>query len=136
NISFSGGGMHVFNNAGLINRNLSTGFAYIYCPLNNTGTIAVDEGTLVLSSGSTLLDGGIYNVAADAVFRWENTVNLNGSLTGSILGIINWIGNVNVATTASLNFDGSGSIDWTSGTIAGGGILTNQFKIDLVGINN
>ena len=134
NISYSGSGSHVFNNYGTLKKSVSTGAAAVLCTLLNTGVISVESGTMVLQSANATLDGGIYNVAAGTFLTWDGTVNLSGTLSGTISGAINWTSVVSVASTALLDFSGAGFVDWSYSALTGGGVLTNDFTINLTSV--
>ena len=131
NLSYSGTGSHTLNNFGLIKKTTTNGTTTIESDLVNTGTIAVEIGTLVLGDPNIQLNGGTYNVATGTVFEWQNTVTCSGTLGGLVSGTIRWTANTAVTAAATLDFTGSGLIDWPSGTINGGGTLTNNFVIEL-----
>src|SRR5690606_12485728 len=44
-----------------------------------------------------------------------------------------WTGNFSVPTTAAFDFTGSTGVTWTSGSLLGGGTLTNKSTIKLTG---
>ena len=134
NIAYSGAGIHIFNNYGTLKKSVSNNTAAIVCTLVNTGVIAVENGTLALQSANASLNGGVYNVAADSFLTWGGTVNLTGNLTGTISGAINWTSTVSVATTATLDFSGAGFVDWSYSALTGGGVLTNDFIINLTSV--
>ena len=134
-ITWSGGISHVLNNAGIIKRTTSTGEAQIVVEVNNNdGIISVESGTLSFQGtiGKNLTDG-TYNVFNGATLDWDGTINLLGTLTGTIDGTLNWNNIVNVAatTSATFNFTGSGSFNWTNSNLSGGGTLINQSTINL-----
>jgi hypothetical protein len=130
NITYTGGTVRVLNNFGLIKRTTTTGAASIEAELDNDGgTLSIESGSLVLSNNLIQLTNGIYNVATDASLNWVNTVTLEGVLTGTVDGIINWNSIVNVPTTASFNFTGASGVYWNNGSLNGGGALTNNSVI-------
>ncbi|HEU0137298.1 MAG TPA: hypothetical protein VFQ50_08410, partial [Flavobacterium sp.] len=133
NLSWSSGGAHILNNLGLIKRTSSAGTATIECQLNNSGTISVESGTLQFTTYTMMLDSGIYNVAAGTTLHWSGPQSLSGMLTGVVDGQILWTGTVSVATTqnADLNFSGSGTVNWSNGSLAGGGSLSNYSPIQV-----
>lgn len=136
NLSYSSGGTHTLNNLGLIKRSTSVGNAQIDCELVNSGTLSVESGNLILSNSAIQLNGGVYNVSVGATLSWNATVNMSGALTGVVNGTISFAGTAAIATTASWNFTGSGFINWSLGTINGGGTLTNNAVISLDTANN
>jgi hypothetical protein len=134
----SGGTSNILNNIGLIKRTTTTGTARIDVELNNNdGIIQVENG--ILSFGGTIgknLTDGTYNISSGAVLDWDNLVSLSGDITGVIDGALNWDNVVSVPGLATLNFTGSGNVNWNSGTLNGGGVLTNQSTLNLITTNN
>ncbi len=124
----------VINNTGLIKKTVSTGEAQIIATLNNNdGTIQVEEGTLSFQNSPKNFTDGTYNVFSGATLDWDNAVTISGSLEGTLSGSMNWNQNIVVAesTQADLNF--SENLNWTTGTISGGGTLTNNGSMTLTG---
>ena len=136
NLSYSSSASHVLNNFGLIKKTTSAGEVYIESDLNNTGTISVESGTLILGDNEIQLNGGTYNVAAGTIFQWQNVVTCSGTLNGVVDGQVLWTGTATVPVAATINFTGSGAIQWNSGALNGGGALTNNFVLDLDTANN
>ena len=127
-------GNHILNNNGLIKKSSGTGTSSILTQFtNNNSTIQVLTGTIQFSNALTTLNGGIYNVSTAAFLKWISTVTCSGTLTGVLNGSIIWEGNVLVATatTANFNFTGNSFVNWTSGTLLGGGTLNNNTKLEL-----
>ena len=96
---------------------------------NNNGTIQVDNGTLWLSNSNTTLTNGVYNIVTGATILWTQPITVSGTLNGTLDGNMNWEANLLVPTTASFNFTGNGSVDWRTGFLSGGGVLTNEHVI-------
>ncbi len=132
-ISATGTGSHALNNAGIIKKTDNIGSAVIAAALNNTGTIAVESGTLQLNNAQTVLNGGMYNVAANGNLLWTSTVTTSGTLTGNIAGGLNWSGTVSVPVTATFNFSGVGTFNWGNGRVTGGGTLLNNSLLQMTG---
>ncbi|SCY67226.1 T9SS type A sorting domain-containing protein [Flavobacterium caeni] len=132
NLSYSSGASYLLNNSGTIRRTTSTGVVTIECDLVNTGTISVESGSLVLANPAIQLNGGTYNVSAGAIFEWQSTVTCSGTLNGTIDGTLRWTATTSVPTAATLDFTGSGGIDWATGSIIGGGALTSNFAVNLI----
>ncbi|WP_334111868.1 beta strand repeat-containing protein, partial [Paucihalobacter sp.] len=135
NITWSGGTVHILNNFGLIKRTTSIGEAQILVLLNNNdGVIQVESGTLSFQNaiGKNFNDG-TYNVFNGAVMDWDTTMTLSGTITGTIDGTLNWTSNVEVPTTATIDFDGVGDVNWVSGALQGGGTLTHNSILNLTG---
>ncbi|MEO1031461.1 MAG: T9SS type A sorting domain-containing protein [Bacteroidota bacterium] len=125
-------GVGTLNNSGLIQRTTSAGDAQISCAFNNNnGTIQVESGTLSLITNDKSLTDGIYNVFVGAVMDWDTDMTLSGVLSGTIDGELNWNDVFDVPVSTTLNFLGSGTINWMVGSLDGGGVLTNQSTINL-----
>ncbi len=133
-------GSHVFNNEGLIKRT-GTGQANISAELhNNGGTISIEGGSLFINGLKSYLNNGIYNVATDAIFRWNTEIECTGTLTGATQGeIIVSTASVNIpsGTTTSFNFTGNTGIifDYVD-AIKGSGTLVNKGKLTFRGASN
>ncbi|WP_367276630.1 beta strand repeat-containing protein, partial [uncultured Psychroserpens sp.] len=124
----------VINNLGMIKKTVSTGEAQIIATLNNTnGTIQVEEGILSFQSSPKSFTDGTYNVFSGATLDWDVPVTISGSLGGTLDGNMNWNSNITVADgdAADLNF--SENFNWLVGTLSGGGTLTNNGAISLLG---
>ncbi|MEO6347352.1 MAG: T9SS type A sorting domain-containing protein, partial [Aquaticitalea sp.] len=122
---------HTIVNSGLIKKTTDTGAATISVALTNTGTIAVQKGTLNLTSEEKTFNGGVYNVTAGNTLALSTAINLSNTMTGIINGNLNWNSNMIVASTASFNFTGTAGINWVDGSLNGGGTLTNTTKLNL-----
>ena len=127
----TGAGSHLLNNSGLIKRTTFNGSVEITAKLVNSGIISVETGILQLNNPGIELQGGIYNITADGNLVWANALTLSGNLTGNLSGSINWSGTVNVPVAASINFTGSGVMNWGNGHLSGGGALTNLGMLSL-----
>lgn len=137
NISYTAGATHKINNAGLIKRTTNGGDANITAELhNNGGTIAVETGSLTFNFAQIKLTGGVYNVSNNASLNWMNTVTCEGTLTGALNGKIDWSGVVTVPAAATFQFSGNTGVNWTNGSLNGGGILTNKSKITMLTVNS
>lgn len=140
NIQSSGASPNTFTNTGLIKTSFTgdgSDTAQISADLtNNGGTIEVNNGTLILFEENIILNGGIYNIAVDGILDWDLPVSISGSLTGTILGLMNWNSKVNIGGVASLDFTGIEIINWNNGNIDGGGVLTNNNILNITsGVN-
>ena len=129
-LSYSGV-LHSFNNAGLIKKSAGAGSTSFQAILNNTGTISVSSGTLSLNTLAKTFNGGIYNVTSGNVLSLDILTNVAGTLTGILDGAMKWTNNVSVAGLATFNFTGSSQVNWISGSLIGGGTLTNQSTIKI-----
>ncbi|WP_353779314.1 HYR domain-containing protein [Winogradskyella sp. 3972H.M.0a.05] len=134
-ITWSGGSVHILNNAGLIRKTTSLGEAQIVALLNNNdGTISVESGILSFQNtiGKNLTDG-TYNISSGATMDWDTTMTLSGDISGTNEGTLNWGSIVDVPGSATMDITGSGVINWNGGSLNGGGTLTNQSTINLPG---
>ena len=132
-ISYSGN-QHNFNNVGIFKKSGGTGTSYIYVIFSNTGTISVESGTIDMYYHPKYFNGGVYNVTSDSKLLVSTSgMNISGTLTGVLNGPLNWTGNFSVATTATFDFTGDTGVTWTSGSLIGGGNLTNESFISLTG---
>ncbi len=134
-----------FNNAGTFRKTTATGSTTILNNgFNNTGTVDIQSGTFVPSSGGT--SSGIFNATAAGAFLFNNsTYNLTtgatltgsgnfqiaaGQLNVSASGIsVDHItmtgGNLNITATGAVSTSATGVIDWTAdATLSGAGALT------------
>ncbi|RKE98314.1 HYR domain-containing protein [Ichthyenterobacterium magnum] len=98
---------------------------------NNDGVIQVENGTLNLASPGIELTGGTYNVFSGATLDWDSPILISGTLTGAIDGDFNWRSTTSVLGTATFDFTGNGTVNWPSGSLAGGGVLTNNSIIEI-----
>ncbi len=128
---FNSGNTHNFNNAGLFKKSVTNNDAQFSMILTNTGTIAVESGTLTMNTLEKTFNGGVYNVSTGSALILGVNVNVNTILTGLLNGPMNWTNNVSVSTSASFNFTGTAGVTWTSGSLIGGGALTNNGTISL-----
>ena len=136
----SGNGNNLLTNDGLIIVDLPSANdqVYIYTEFqNNDGTIQVNNGILNFSHSileAQVLTDGTYNVASTGTLDFDSAITLTGSLSGTLDGTLNWRGYTNVASgdTASFDFTGNATIDWTSGALVGGGTLINNSTIDVL----
>ena len=134
NISESGAGTNQFNNNGLILVDLpsTTDQVTINCEFNNNdSTIQVTSGILNFSNstiGAQVLMDGTYNVETEGVLELDNEITLTGTLTGTLDGdfVIRSNTRINNGDSASFDFSGNATVTWASGTLIGGGTLTNN----------
>jgi len=125
---------HNFNNAGIFKKSGGLGTSYIYAIFTNTGTISVESGTIDMYYHPKHFNGGVYNVSSESKLLVSTAnMNISGTLTGTLDGPLNWTGNFSVGTTATFDFDGDTGVTWTSGSLIGGGNLTNESLIRLTG---
>ncbi len=135
-LNFSGTASRVVNNTGTIRKSGGSGTTIIFPELNNTGTLAVESGTLTLQSLDKNLTDGVYNVSAGASLSWNGPIVLSGTLTGTLDGPIEWNNITSVPITATFNFSGTTGVHWRNGSLAGGGTLTNLGILDLPTASN
>ncbi|MDY0102045.1 MAG: T9SS type A sorting domain-containing protein [Lentimicrobium sp.] len=139
--TYGNGATHIIHNYGLIKNTIATGTQRIRVELqNHNGTISVENGTLYLSGLSKYLTDGTYNVASDAVLRWNTEIICAGTLTGALTGeIVVSTASINIPenTTASFNFTGNKGIilDYVD-AIKGAGTLVNIGKMTFSGDAN
>lgn len=129
--SGSGAAPRILNNQGTIKTSFadSTDKAVIGIELrNNGGVIQVENGTLDFTSSGIELNGGVYNVFSNGVLDWSSTVTLSGTLTGVVDGTINWKNTVAIipSGTATYNFSGNKTVNWTSGYLSGGELINQS----------
>jgi hypothetical protein len=127
------------NVVGTLNRTTSPNAAVIGGPLNDSGTVSVQSGTLRLTAGGT--STGAYQVAAGDTLDFNNgTHTLTAASRISGAGVVNFSGgSVGIAGsyavasptlvsggTASFNgtADSTGSLTVSAGTLNGSGLLT------------
>src|SRR5436190_8553825 len=81
-----------FNNAGTVRKRIGTGTSTISMPLNNSGTVDVQSGTLSIDRKSTRLNSShtvnAYVVSCEA----DNTFNVGSTVTGA--GVHRWTGGI------------------------------------------
>ena len=127
-INSNGKASTAFNNAGVLERSTGSGTATISFPVNDSGTIAGNSGTLLLTGGGS---GGPGMVNAGA----GGTVILGGSFSGTLTG--GGAGSVIlsgfVGAGATLNFTGN-VLEWAN--VQNGshldGTLTNKGNLAIV----
>ncbi|MGV6831806.1 MAG: T9SS type A sorting domain-containing protein [bacterium] len=106
--------------------------AFIGCQLINTdGVFQIDSGIMNINTIDANFMNGQYNVAANATLNWNDAIDISGVLTGNVQGALNWVDDLNVATTAVFNFTGTNAITNIGGDLYGGGTLTNLSTINL-----
>lgn len=134
--AFSGGGS-VFNNSGTLTAQLGAGTVNFNLPLNNSGTLAVNSGTLRMTVPGTL--GGILDVSAGAILALVNgftlpngtqisgagVVQLDNATTTTLVGTLTNNGTINFANLGNgVDLRLSGSV-----TLAGTGVINlNDFS--------
>ena len=126
----------VFNNYGLVRKSRGAGTSSIGAmagdpnlPFNNLGgTVAVDNGTLVLNGGGSSA-GGTFSVAAGAVLdvTGGSGVTWSGLMTGSGAGQVQFNGGYINASALTVNFP-DGLFQWNGGlwegTVTNLGVVT------------
>lgn len=95
---------------------------------NQGGTIDVQMGSIRFTRASTL-QGGTYDTTPGSEIILATAVTISGSLGGNDNGQMISATSLIVNTTASLNFANEG-FSITGGTLGGGGILTNNEKLN------
>lgn len=129
----------VINNSGLLHVSLPdvSDQSIIGAQLNNNnGTLQVDNGTLWLSNENIILTDGTYNIASNGTLLWTQPITIFGSLSGGLNGNLDWSGDLIVPTSASFDFTGDGSVEWSTNELIGGGVLTNNHVIQTLNGSN
>lgn len=112
----------IFLNFGRIET--TTGLSLLITFENEEGIFDIQSGTCIINDPDSKLNGGEYTIAAGAEMQWiGGTTELSGTLSGTLMGPLNWFGNVIVPTTAIINFDGDETLHWKDNTLGGGGTL-------------
>jgi hypothetical protein len=136
---FSGNSSNnTFANNGTFNKTGSVTVTFSGCAFNNIGSLNLNAGSIVLSSGGNL--GGTIVLAPATFFDTNGGTfnNTNGSISGSGTarfqgGTHNMVGTLNLNTLTSIDnatFTGAGNVninqltDWNSGTMSGTGTTT------------
>jgi hypothetical protein len=133
------GGINAYNNAGTFTRTVGTGSATFNIPFNNSGTVIVSSGTLVLNAGgassgtfvanasSMLRFGGGTQVATGARVSGAGTVDfLSGTTSFDLTSsyAVTGMTNVSGGTASFGNNATTNALSLTIGNIAGAGTLT------------
>jgi hypothetical protein len=137
--SSASGATHVFNNSGTFRKSGgTTSTDFFRWAFNNTGTVEVQTGTLVLPLGES---NGHFNIAAPATLRFAGDHNLAdaeiagaGSLefssgtTNIVAATLTGLTGPMRLTGGTLNIAGAmtaaNSFTWTGGTLGGAGTTT------------
>lgn len=124
-----------FHNPGTLRKNAGTGTTYFNIFLDNTGTVAVDNGTLQLSEGGGKL-GGSFTTAAGAAlylvsgnFELSNCPSFEGDGQVGVNGDLMLIG----AFSGSLSIMSGSLVSGSSLTVASGGTLNILSTMTLYG---
>ncbi len=144
--AFSGGGS-IFNNSGSLTLHADGGTVTFNLPLNDSGIVSAESGTLILASGGTI--SGTAAAAAGAVLQFASTFtftdgasffgegliqfnnNTTTNLSGTILNnghvLLNSTGNfTDLVLSGDVTFTGSGIITLSNAArIRGSGTFTN-----------
>ncbi|NMH28170.1 MopE-related protein [Flavobacterium silvaticum] len=127
-------GANVINNSGTIKKTSNTGECQMVAAIHNTGTIAVQSGSMTLNNSENMFTGGVYNVSSGATLTTISNTAVSGTLTGNLQGnfVINsaW----SVAASSTFHFTGT-ALQWYSGYITGGGTLNLQSPLHLTSGN-
>ncbi|MEZ4792207.1 MAG: hypothetical protein R2783_01635 [Gelidibacter sp.] len=127
------GGIPVLSNAGTIRKTAGSATTYISIDMVNTGTVAVNTGTLSFDTRQKTLNGGVYNVTSGSTLLWNTTINASNTLTGAVNGTLLWNNVVTVTGAATFDFSGSSGISMASAALNGDGTLTNAGIFNFVG---
>jgi len=114
-------GAMTFNNAGMLRKSAGLGTTLLSTPVNNTGTVEVQSGTLYLGNGGVSSGGFTVPAGKTLAFGGPHTLSAGASLSGA--------GSVNIASGAFTNlgtYDIGGSTTVGSGVVAAmGGTVLN-----------
>jgi len=150
NVGNGGGG---FNNAGVFDK-LSNTTTTVGVVFNNTGTVNVDAGTMLMNGGGTSSDSA-FNIASGATLEFRNGNHTLNNVTTSGAGtLVISTENVGADAFVSINggthttafvFSGStlsgsdhtfqGPVTWSGGTISGAGTTTFANDVTITGAN-
>ena len=141
------GGSSTFNNSGTLLAHADVGTVSFNMPLNNSGTVSAETGTLSLVSGGTIsgtasaAEGAVLAFASNftftdgAQFSGAGLIQFNNNTATTLSGAITNNGNVLIGSTGSftdfvlngdVTFGGAGVITLSNAArIRGSGIFTN-----------
>ncbi len=122
-VNVNSAGTDAIDNAGLLEKTAGNGISYLYGNLTNSGTIAVQRGTLSLAAGAATLGGaltgaGTLALTAGAAATSGNAISLYTLTPGVSLSVAG----LGVLGAAELT-DGAGGSYGGAFTLAGGGTL-------------
>lgn len=125
---YGAGGTNAINNAGVFTK-LGVGDAVIFAapspmPLNNTGSLTVNAGSLSLGGGSTSTSM-VTEAGGTLTFTSSFTYNPGGGIQGS--GVLNFNGGTH--TFGSGQFSPNGPLNFNGGTVT----INNGFSTPLLG---
>ncbi|MFK7756280.1 MAG: hypothetical protein AB8B53_05035 [Flavobacteriales bacterium] len=129
---------NLFINEGLITKTGSSNIFFYAQFQNEGGTVEITEGSISLNNDNTLLQGGTYNISEGSYLALQGTTTLEGQLYGTADGSVAWQGDVKVLPDAPAynNMTGNTGFIWQSGTLIGGGTLTNNSTFSTNGASN
>ncbi len=135
---YSSTGGATFDNQGTLSKSAGSGSASIYIPLNNSGVVDVQAGTLTLRGGG--MDAGSFQ-GAGTLEIGGGSHTLSGSLSGLNVrlssGTLTLSGTYTAANTTLAGGTLSVSAGLTAGTSAltmSGGTLTGNGDVDVAGM--
>jgi hypothetical protein len=149
-----GNGGGAFNNNGVFNKQSNTTTS-IGTAFNNTNTVNVNAGTLLLSSIDASTSSGAFNIAAGAKLEYRNGNHTLNNVTTSGAGLFE-ISTENVGADAFVAVNGGthttafvlsgstmggsshtfqGPVTWSGGTISGAGTTTFTNDVAITGAN-
>ncbi|WP_136482320.1 T9SS type A sorting domain-containing protein [Cognatitamlana onchidii] len=132
-ITKAGGAPNSLINDGLIKTsfpNDSDSASIAAALINRDGVLQVEKGSLNLNNTLVNLEGATFNISNGAALNLNSPMTVSGTLKGNVLGNLNWNDDMSVAGTAIFNFSGNNAINWMSGDLTGGGVLTNNTIIN------
>ena len=150
-----GNGGGVFNNIGIFNKQSNT-TTVIGTAFNNSGTVNVNAGTMLMSSlDASTSTGGVYNIAGGAKLEFRNGSHTLNNVTTAGAGTFE-ISTENVGADATVFVNGGthtsrfvlsgstmagssatfrGPATWTGGAISGAAITTFDNDVTISGAN-
>ena len=102
---FSGGGSN-FNNSGILTGHATDGTVEFNIPLDNSGTVSAETGTLVLTGGGTF--SGIASAASGAVLQFGSTFTFTDGSQFAGVGLVQF--NDATSTTLSGTITNNGNV--------------------------
>ena len=153
---FTGLDNGVFNNSGTLTKT-TTNTATIEVDFNNTGTVNVQEGTLIIGDNG-VSDGGDFDISNSGFLTFSAGTNTlkngaqiigNGSLTVSSIGTLDLelAGGTAIASTVEFNLDGGtfevdgnwtlpSISNWNGGSLVSSGVITNTGDLSITSSSN
>src|SRR5262245_39704055 len=117
------GGSNAFNNTGTLTKSPGAGSTTVNIPFNNSGTVNVNSGTLVLNEGG-IGTGGSFVLAAGKTLRFAGGTHelTAGAVMGAGVVVVQCRGET---VTLGATYDIGGSTTVNGGTVSFTGMVTN-----------